>query len=232
MEPTCDSLTIYQLRIVLRDISPLIWRRVLVRDTTTLAQLHDIIQILFEWCDEHLHHFHIYGKDYGTNGADTRSATLRPFRFRHGERFRYVYDYYAFWVCDIRLEATLPVDPKRVYPVCTGGKNASPSESFRDVQAYMEHIDQYYFKLPVEAMLVMADALKVIARRTTDANASVQEVLGDLEAIRDATRQVEAYYASEPSRFRRRPINQQFLALSRMETQRHESHGSSDDNHR
>jgi hypothetical protein len=232
MEPSLQSSNIYQLRIVLRDISPLIWRRVLVRDNTTLAQLHDIIQILFEWCDEHLHDFHIYGKDYGTNGADTRSATLRQFRFRHGERFRYVYDYYAFWVCDIRLEATLPVEPKRVYPVCTGGKNASPSENFRDVPAYMEHIDQYYFKLPVEAMLVMADALKVIARRTTDTNATVQEVLGDLESIRDATRQVEAYYQSDPTRFRRRPINQQLLALTRMETPCHESHGSSDYDHR
>jgi hypothetical protein len=96
----------------------------------------------------------------------------------------------------------------------------------------MEHIDQYYFKLPVEAMLVMADALKVIARRTTDTTATVQEVLGDLESIRDATRQVEAYYQSDPTRFRRRPINQQLLALTRMETPCHESHGSSDYDHR
>jgi hypothetical protein len=28
-----------------------------------------------------------------------------------------------------------------VYPVCTGGKNASPSENFLDVQAYMEHMN-------------------------------------------------------------------------------------------
>jgi hypothetical protein len=52
---------IYQLRIVLRDISPLIWRRLLVRSDTTLAHLHRMIQILFAWSDEHLHHFHIFG---------------------------------------------------------------------------------------------------------------------------------------------------------------------------
>jgi len=51
--------TIYQLRIVLRDISPLIWRRLLVHSDTTLAHLHRMLQILFAWSDEHLHHFHI-----------------------------------------------------------------------------------------------------------------------------------------------------------------------------
>jgi hypothetical protein len=37
---------IYQLRIVLRGISPLIWRRLLVRSDTTLAQLHLMLQII------------------------------------------------------------------------------------------------------------------------------------------------------------------------------------------
>jgi hypothetical protein len=140
MKHSHDPLNIYQLRIVLRGISPLIWRRVLVHDTATLAQLHDIIQILFAWQHEHLYDFHIYRKDYGTGGADTRSVTLSQFQFHKGERFRYVYDYYAYWVCDIRLEATLPVDPKCIYPVCTGGKNASPSENFLDVQAYLQSV--------------------------------------------------------------------------------------------
>src|SRR5262249_8543068 len=92
---------IYQLRIVLRDISPLIWRRLLVHSDTTLAYLHDMLQLLFAWSDEHLHHFHIFGKDYGSNAADTRHVTLQSFAFQPGERFRYVYNYYAQWQCDI-----------------------------------------------------------------------------------------------------------------------------------
>ena len=46
---------IYQLRIVLRGISPLIWRRLLVSSATTLAQLHQMLQILFAWSNAHLH---------------------------------------------------------------------------------------------------------------------------------------------------------------------------------
>ena len=97
---------------------------------------------------------------------------LRQCQLRKGERFRYVYDYYVYWVCDIRLEVMLPVEPKRVYPVCTGGQHSSPSENFQDVQAYMEHRDQHRYNLPVEAMLVMADARKVIVE--TDSNAPVR----------------------------------------------------------
>jgi hypothetical protein len=38
---------IYQLRAVLRGISPLIWRRLLVRSDSTVAQLHQALQVAF-----------------------------------------------------------------------------------------------------------------------------------------------------------------------------------------
>jgi hypothetical protein len=77
-------LDIYQLRIVLRGISPLIWRRLLVRSDTTLAQLHLMLQSLFAWSNEHLHHFHIYGKDYGSDSAETRHVMLNSFGLQRG----------------------------------------------------------------------------------------------------------------------------------------------------
>src|SRR5713101_8361547 len=92
-QPT--HLDVYQLRIVLRGISPLIWRRLLVRSDTTLAQRHLVLQLLFDWSNEHLHHFRIFGKDYGSDSADTRNVMLRQFGFQYGERFRYVYNDYA-----------------------------------------------------------------------------------------------------------------------------------------
>jgi pRiA4b ORF-3-like protein len=50
---------IYQVYLWIRQISPMIWRRVLVRRESTLAQLHDVIQIVFGWSDAHLHRFRI-----------------------------------------------------------------------------------------------------------------------------------------------------------------------------
>ena len=139
---------IYQLRIVLREISPLIWRRLLVSSDTTLAHLHTMLQIAFDWSDEHLHTFHIHGKDYGSNGADTRPVRLSTLRLRRGERFRYVYDYGAYWQCDIRLEAMLPPDPTRFSPVCLAAKRAAPSEDCGGAWAYMERLDQHGCREP------------------------------------------------------------------------------------
>jgi Plasmid pRiA4b ORF-3-like protein len=54
MKPSPVLPSIYQLRIVLRGMSPLIWRRLLVHSDTTLAHLHDILQIVFDRSEEHL----------------------------------------------------------------------------------------------------------------------------------------------------------------------------------
>ena len=36
---------IYQFKVVLRRVTPMIWRRLLVRSDSTIADLHDILQI-------------------------------------------------------------------------------------------------------------------------------------------------------------------------------------------
>src|SRR3989475_11192266 len=45
---------VYQLRLVLRGVSPLIWRRLLVRSDSSIADLHATLQLAFGWSDEHL----------------------------------------------------------------------------------------------------------------------------------------------------------------------------------
>lgn len=58
---------IYQLRMRLKNISPMIWRRILVTSVTTIADLHYIIQILMGWSDSYLHNFKIHGKEYSVS---------------------------------------------------------------------------------------------------------------------------------------------------------------------
>jgi len=181
---------IYQLRIVLRGISPLIWRRLQVRSDTTLAQLHLMLQILFDWCDEHLHRFHIFGKDYGSDGADTRTVRLSAFGFHPGERFRYVYNYWADWQCDIRLEAVLPVEPDRFYPVCPGGQRPAPPEHVHDAWTYLELLDEHRVP-PFEAILTLADMAQ--AMLDAPAGVSIREAVGDLDAIREAMDRLETH---------------------------------------
>lgn len=56
---------IYQLKVWLQGISPMVWRRLLVRSDSTIADLHYTLQIAMGWSDVHLNRFHIHGQDFG-----------------------------------------------------------------------------------------------------------------------------------------------------------------------
>jgi Plasmid pRiA4b ORF-3-like protein len=210
MTTTATPLSIYQLRIVLRGISPLIWRRVLVPSETTLAHLHTLLQILFAWSDEHLHSFHIHGKEYGSSGASTHDIRLHDLHLHCGERFRYVYDFGAYWECDIRLEALRPRTSREVYPVCTGGKRAAPPEDCRGAWGYLERLDQHRLYPPLEAMGVVTEAITTLF--AADPQPTVREALEDLDAFREAVDSLEAYQTFQPEVCDRRAINTQLHA--------------------
>ena len=61
--PTNREPVVYQLRLVLRGVSPLIWRRLLVRSDSTMADLHASLQLVLGWSDEHLNRFVIHGRE-------------------------------------------------------------------------------------------------------------------------------------------------------------------------
>ena len=131
--PVPETLCVYQFKVVLRGISPMVWRRLLLRSDHSIADLHYTIQIAMGWSDSHLHRFHIHGKDYGvahegglTFSDDPDRVWLAQFGFRLRERFLYEYDFYDNWKHDIRLEKVLPLSSKRVFPLCTGGQRPVP----------------------------------------------------------------------------------------------------------
>lgn len=141
---------IYQLRAVLRGISPLIWRRLLVRSDSTVAHLHEVLQITFAWDDVHLNRFEIRGREYavyrdggGMIGINATQIRLCDLKLRRLERFVYEYDFGDSWVHDLRLETTLPIDPRKVYPMCVAGKCSAPPEDCGGPQAFMAN-RQYY----------------------------------------------------------------------------------------
>jgi hypothetical protein len=145
MAITPTAPLIYQLKVVLRDVAPLIWRRLLVVSTTTIADLHTIIQLAMGWEDLHLHQFLIYGKAYGvyrdggiTFADNPQQVRLADFRLRAGERFRYEYDFGDGWQHDIWLERILPPTPTQRYPVCSAGAGDCPPEDCGGPAGYQD----------------------------------------------------------------------------------------------
>jgi hypothetical protein len=139
---------IYQLHVWIRRISPMIWRRLLVRSESTLADLHDVLQIAFGWSDFHLHRFRIHGRDYGISRVggigfshEARTIRLADFQFRRNERFRYEYDLGDGWHHEVRIERGLEEESKRTYPVCISGQRAAPPEESGGPWAFLERRD-------------------------------------------------------------------------------------------
>jgi len=113
---------VYKLRVVLRDVSPLIWRHLLVPSDVSLAGLHEVLQMAFGWTGFHLYSFRIHQQEFGPMHADPHHAKLADFRLHRREKLHYVYDFGDWWEIDIRLLDVGPLAPRKQYPVCVGGK--------------------------------------------------------------------------------------------------------------
>lgn len=144
------SAEIYQLRIWLKGISPMIWRRLLVKSNSSIADLHYTIQIAMGWDDDHLNQFIIRGKSYGVYHEEGMSFSdnakqiyLSDFQFRPKEKFTYEYNFFDHWEHEIRFEKQLPIDSKKTYPLCIGGKRCVPPEDCGGAWAFMELQDQH-----------------------------------------------------------------------------------------
>ena len=103
--------TVYHLKVSLRDISPMIWRRLLVPADLTLYGLHRAIQIAFGWEDYHLHAFKLHGRRYGTmwtgerhRHEDGREVALADLELRLRQKVLYEYDFGDLWEHEVRVE--------------------------------------------------------------------------------------------------------------------------------
>lgn len=175
------ALRVYQLRICLRKISPIIWRRLLVRSDSTIEDLHYTLQVAMGWTDSHLHCFRIHGKDYGVAhlggisfADDPRQVRLADFGLRPREKFFYEYDFHDFWQHEIRVEQILELDSKRSYPVCIAGRRAAPPEDCGGPRAF--------FRRKQEVPGEIHRSLHQMIEEIED---------GDLEAIRELVESLE-----------------------------------------
>ncbi len=138
--------SVYQLKATILDIKPPVWRRLVVRDDSTLAELHDVLQAAFGWWDYHLHEFEIGGVRYGVDDGedwnppkDERRAKLRTL-VQEGSTFLYVYDFGDYWRHRIVVEKVLAAEAGRRYPACTGGRRACPPEDCGGPWGYQEFL--------------------------------------------------------------------------------------------
>ena len=216
-----QETVIYQLRVVIEGISPLVWRRLLVPGDYSIADLHYILQIAFEWENIHLHRFFIHGKDFGiayiggmSFADDPAAVRLADFAFRKGEKFLYEYDFGADWRHVLRVEDILKPDLKKKYPLCTGGANFPPGEDGDRIKSFDE-IPQIF---PLEIKEKLGEFFKKwndLLNDETILNQKIGELRDRLEDLRDRAEEIKGFQRLLlPSKFSRQEINRHLLRYS------------------
>lgn len=129
---------VLQLKIVLRDIQPAIWRRIEVPADYNFWELHVAIQDAMGWLDTHLHVFRIAlrdGKRIEIGIPDPDTPTIGPgwalpvfWLFPLGSTIEYLYDFGDGWEHEITLEAIGPRAKGVKYPRCVDGARVCPPE--------------------------------------------------------------------------------------------------------
>lgn len=181
MSPTPQ---IYQIKVRLLGISPMVWRRILVPASTTLRELHGILQVAMGWEGIHLFLFDVHAVSYGSFDLDASSPdiALQTFELRENERFSYVYDMGDHWEHEIRIEKISVQAAGKSYPNCTGGSGACPPEDCGGPHAYLERRDEASGYDAWRDMNVMADFLEDIAAANTPDRPVSDFLSDDVEA--------------------------------------------------
>jgi hypothetical protein len=140
-----ELVPVYEIKIVLKDLKPVVWRRVLVPRDITLGNLHEVIQIAMGWEDGHLHEFVIGGKRYGRRlsdsfGLDAPQVDEDIVRLNEvakpKAKFVYQYDFGDDWSHEIRIEREVESDAGKRKARCVAGENACPPEDCGGVYGY------------------------------------------------------------------------------------------------
>lgn len=204
-----DAGPVLQLKVRLLEISPMVWRRLLVPVDTTLRELHGILQVAMGWEGIHLFQFHLRAVRYGSPelSAAAAAVTLASFRLRTGSRFTYEYDLNIPWRHEIRVERQLEREPGRHYPFCLDGHGDCPTEDCGGPAGYLAWQHEAVGFDAMSDLETMTGVLAEVLRTRTTAALDDPDTRWAFEAALERMEERESFL---PVPFSRRELNERF----------------------
>ena len=142
--------TQYTLKISLLEISPPIWRRLVVPSNITLPPLHKVLQVAMGWKNYHMHSF-VVGETLYSDETMVEMSMGMPVVNERGvllsdivqktPHFVYEYDFGDGWQHGIEIEATTPNPENDRTVVCLDGGRAGPPEDSGGPWGYQRILD-------------------------------------------------------------------------------------------
>jgi hypothetical protein len=124
----------FQLYVELDEVTPPVWRRILVSTGARMSRLHDMIQAAMGWTNSHLHaltvgdaRFGMCFGDYPEGEIDEQTVTVLQ-ALRGLKIFTYEYDFGDGWEHTITVEAEFRTPHALKFALCLAGDNACPPE--------------------------------------------------------------------------------------------------------
>jgi hypothetical protein len=149
--PIMSYKKVFQFKIQLKHVKPLIWRRILVPENYTFWDLHVAVQDSMGWVDYHLHEFNIQnpftGKEDRIGMPDDdypdaemiseNECIIKTYFTKENTIAVYVYDFGDDWEHEIIFEKVIQRESELKYPICIAGKRACPPEDCGGPFGYM-----------------------------------------------------------------------------------------------
>ena len=144
------TVDIFQLRVLLMETKPSIWRRFTVPADITLPELHVVLQIVMGWYDSHLHGFYL--RPVGSRARSQRNwkelpgesrKTLESILRAPKVELIYEYDFGDSWLHQIKVEKRISDSSIGAAPTCIDGEGACPPEDCGGVGGYKQLLEAF-----------------------------------------------------------------------------------------
>lgn len=124
----------FQLHVELQEVTPAVWRRILVPSAPRLDRLADMLIAAMGWSNSHLHCFNVDGRRFGMmldmrpdDELDEHSVTVLQ-TLRGVKHFEFEYDFGDGWTHDVTVEDAIESTFGLKHAVCLDGANACPPD--------------------------------------------------------------------------------------------------------
>jgi hypothetical protein len=145
------------IRVHLPGSEPEIWRRISLDPELTLYQVHEVLQVIFGWENDHLHDFTrrregkpsttysppwdvLKNSPYPTGDVDESTIKLGTLLRRHGSTLHYTYDPIADWTHVLTVEERRPALAGEPRAWLVAGERAGPIESIGGMQRFNQFV--------------------------------------------------------------------------------------------
>ena len=152
-----DNIQKCIIRISLKNVKPIVWRKLEVPSNITLYYLAEVLIYVMGWEGYHLHQFRKNGVYYkeiteedtfwlgGDRLQDEAEYTLGQMLAKKGDKMNFDYDFGDGWEHQVALSDIVPyADGETPALHLLAGKNACPPEDCGGVWGY-ETLCQYYY---------------------------------------------------------------------------------------